>query len=367
MFRKKIHQKTILGFVGFSVAVFSVALAYFLWLTAGVALSAGSRAEALFNAEPGDKFEVKVLREVWLDTNRQRQIPVKIYYPAEKKEPAAVIVFSHGLAGSREGYEYLGRFWAENGLISVHLQHVGSDEEVWKGKKQPLAEMKKAAANGMNAVERARDVSFCLDRLGTLNLEEGPLKGLIHMDRIGLAGHSFGAHTTLLLAGQLIILPQGRELSFADKRIKAAIPMSAPVPANRKNLDKIYSRVRIPCLHLTGTLDDSPIGETRAEDRRFPFDHINGSDQYLAIFNGGDHMIFSGRPPLAHSAGRGQKDQEFQDLIKKLSLAFWRAYLLGESEAEKWLKEGGAEKMLGDLALFELKNTAKKESIKLIN
>ena len=360
MTRKKIHQKAILGFESFLPAVFSLALACFLWLSAGRALSAGSVTEVLFKPEPGAKFEVKVLREVWLDANRQRQIPVKIYYPTEKKEPAAVIVFSHGLGGSREGYEYLGRFWAENGLISVHLQHPGSDEEVWKGKKQPLAEMKKAAANGMNAVERAKDVSFCLDRLEALNREEGPLKGLMDMEKVGMAGHSFGAHTTLLLAGQLIILPQGRELSFADKRIKAAIPMSAPVPANRKNLDKIYSQVRIPCLHMTGTLDDSPIGETKAEERRIPFDHINGSDQYLVIFNGGDHMIFSGRPRLAQPAGRGQKDREFQELIKELSLSFWRAYLLGDREAERWLKEGGAEKMLGDLALFELKNTAKK-------
>ncbi len=359
MVRKNFHKKTILGLRGFSAAVFSLTLACFLGLTGCSSLFAGSVTEALLNTQPGARFEVKILRDVWLDALRQRQIPVKIYYPAEKKEPAAVIVFSHGLGGSREGYEYLGRFWAENGLISVHLQHPGSDEEVWKGKKQPLAEMKKAAASGMNAVERARDVSFCLDRLEALNREEGPLKGLIDVDRVGMAGHSFGAHTTLLMAGQLMILPQGRELSFADERIKAAIPMSAPVPANRKNLDKVYSQVRIPCLHLTGTLDDSPIGETRAEDRRIPFDHINGSDQYLVIFNGGDHMIFSGRPRLAQSAGRGHKDLEFQEMIKELSLAFWRAYLFGDLEAEKWLKKGGAEKKLGKLASYEVKSFGK--------
>ncbi len=359
MVRKKFPEKTILGLGSFSATTFCLALACFLGLTGFVYLSAYSLTDTTFNIEPGAKFEVKVLREVWLDATRQRQIPVKIYYPADKKEPAAVIVFSHGLGGSREGYEYLGRFWAENGLISVHLQHPGSDEEVWKGKKQPLAEMKKAAANGMNAVERARDVSFCLDRLEALNREEGPLKGLIDMDRVGMAGHSFGAHTTLLMAGQLMILPQGRELSFADKRIKAAIPMSAPVPASRKNLDKVYSQVKIPCLHLTGTLDDSPIGETRAEDRRIPFDHINGSDQYLVIFNGGDHMIFSGRPRLAQSAGREHKDGEFQEMIKELSLAFWRAYLFGDREAEKWLKKGGAEKNLGELASYEVKSFGK--------
>ena len=171
-------------------------------------------------------FKVEVIREVWLDESRGREVPVKIYYPADLKNRAPAIIFSHGLGGSREGYEYLGRFWAENGLISIHLQHAGSDEAVWKGKKQPLAEMRKAAANPANALERVKDVSFTLDRLAKINNQPGPLKGLINLQKIGLAGHSFGAHTTLLIAGQQMILPGGRELSFADKRVRAVIPMS---------------------------------------------------------------------------------------------------------------------------------------------
>ncbi|MGB9863291.1 MAG: alpha/beta hydrolase family protein [Candidatus Saccharicenans sp.] len=301
------------------------------------------------------QHQVKIIREVWTDEARNRKIPVKIYYPSDIKNQMPVIIFSHGLGGSREGYEYLGRFWAENGLISVHLQHPGSDEEVWRGKKDPLSEMRRAAANPLNAIARAKDVSFCLDRMEALNKEDGPLKGLIDIDKVGMAGHSFGAHTTLLLAGQKIWLPGGRELSFADRRIRAAIPMSAPVPANRQKLDIIYGSVNVPCLHMTGTLDDSPIGETRAEERRIPFDHIKGADQYLVIFQGGDHMIFSGRPRLAQAAGRGLEDARFQEMIKEFSLAFWRAYLLQDKMAEKWLKEGGAEKMLDKYGKFEMK------------
>ena len=39
-----------------------------------------------------------------------------------------MIVFSHGLGGTRDGYEYLGRHWASYGYVSVHLQHKGSDD-----------------------------------------------------------------------------------------------------------------------------------------------------------------------------------------------------------------------------------------------
>lgn len=346
-------------------SIFESAVLFFWVFLAGLSLLAGGSflAIACWNGnevagESRAKFEVNVLRELWLDFARHREIPVKIYYPAGKKDSSAVVIFSHGLGGSREGYEYLGRFWAENGLISVHLQHPGSDDQVWKGQSEPLAGMKKAARNPLNALERARDVIFCLNKLDEINRGEGVLKGLIDYGKIGLAGHSFGAHTTLLLAGQLIILPGGREISLVDSRIKAAIPMSAPVPADRSSLERVYSKIKIPCLHMTGTLDDSPIGETRAEERRIPFDYIKGADQYLVIFKGGDHMIFSGRPRLFQAAGQKQKDREFQKMIQDLSLYFWRTYLFGDEEAGKWLKGEGARKKLGDLALFELKLSA---------
>jgi len=300
-------------------------------------------------------YRVEVIREVWLDEARRREVPVKIYYPVDIKGPAPLVIFSHGLGGSREGYEYLGRFWAENGLISVHLQHVGSDEAVWKGKKEPLAEMRRAAANPANASDRAKDVSFALDTLEKINIQPGPLKGLINLQKIGLAGHSFGAHTTLLIAGQRMILPGGRELSFADKRVRAAIPMSAPVPLNKRNLDRVYGSISIPCFHMTGTLDDSPIGETRAEERRLPFDYIQKADQYLVIFKEGDHMIFSGRPRMVTFSVRDEKDKAFQEMIKELSLVFWKAYLEEDKKARGWLREGGARKYLEGQATFEFK------------
>src|SRR3954467_12365816 len=75
---------------------------------------------------------VEIVRFDWMDTNRNRKVPAKIYYP-KGDGPFPVIVFSHGLGGSREGYEYLGRHWASNGYVCVHLQHIGSDDSIWRG------------------------------------------------------------------------------------------------------------------------------------------------------------------------------------------------------------------------------------------
>ena len=297
-------------------------------------------------------LEVETALYNWTDAARSRQVPVKVYYPKTGQGPYPVIIFSHGLGGSRDGYEYLGRYWASYGYVSVHVQHLGSDTAIWQGDFRPLKSMSAAAADPSNAVNRPLDIRFTIDQMAKVAKEEGPLKGRLDMDRVGAAGHSFGAYTTLAVAGEVFVTPQGREISLPDPRIKAAIAMSSPVPKDHTTLDKAFGSIRIPVFHMTGTKDDSPIGDTKAADRRLPFDHSKGLDQYLVTFDGGDHMIFSGRGRL--TAG-GEKDAEFQGLIRIASLAFWDAYLKGDAKAKTWLAGGGFEKALGKDGKFEQK------------
>jgi predicted dienelactone hydrolase len=276
---------------------------------------------------------------------------VKVYSPAQGGGPFPVIIFSHGLGGSREGYAYLGRHWASHGYVSVHLQHLGSDKSVWEKSWNRLLALRQAARRPENALNRPRDVSFALDQLELLNQREGAFKGRLDLGRVGMAGHSFGAHTTLAAAGQMLGRPEVREISLADPRIKAAIPMSAPVP-RKTDLNRAYASIAIPCLHMTGTRDDSPIGETRAKERRLPFDHIDGADQYLVTFQDGDHMIFSDHQ---RPWGRARDDTHFHELIILASTAFWEAYLKGEAPARSWLAGGGLGQALGGKAILEMK------------
>jgi pimeloyl-ACP methyl ester carboxylesterase len=319
--------------------------------TAASAATAAPTSTAAYRNVPGP-FEVQTVLYEWTDAARNRAVPVKIYYPKTGPGPYPIIIFSHGLGGSRYGYEYLGQYWASYGYVSVHVQHAGSDEAVWKGELQPMKSMSAAAANPANAINRPLDIRFAIDQGTQLNKDEGPLKGRLDLDRVGVAGHSFGAYTTLAVAGEVFVGPAGNEISGADPRVKAAIPMSAPVPGRKENLDKAFGSIRIPVFHMTGTKDDSPIGETAAKDRRLPFDHSKGPDQYLLTFDGGDHMIFSGRPRLALGGG---KDAEFQALIRISSLAFWDAYLKGDAKAKAWLSGGGFAEALGKDGTFEQK------------
>jgi dienelactone hydrolase len=294
-----------------------------------------------------NSFEMQ--RAVWQDAKRDRNVPVKIYSPVTTNIAHPVIIYSHGLGGSREGYQYLGQHWAARGYVVIHLQHLGSDDSVWRETsvwKRKRA-MQKAASNVDNAINRPLDVTFAIDELERLNRDAAEWRGRLDLNRIGVAGHSFGAFTTLASAGMILQPDTKMERSYGDPRIKAAIPMSSP--ATKRKPDETYAAIKIPCLHMTGTKDDSPIGETSAKERRVAYDHSNGSDQFLITFKDGDHMIFSDR-----SGARRASDEAFQKWIQVSSTAFWDAYLRDDAKSKAWLMND-FKKVLGVEGTFEMK------------
>lgn len=308
--------------------------------------------EAAAWGRPGP-LAVAVVRYDWQDAKRQREVPVKIYYPAQGAGPFLVVLVSHGLGGSREGYEYLGRHLASHGYVAVHLQHKGSDQDLWAhqdGAQKPAR--LRAGISLANSVHRPLDLSFALDRLERADREEPPLRGRLDLFRVAAAGHSYGAYTVLAAAGLAFPGPAGRTLTLADPRVKAVIPMSAPALRDTSRLAQAYGQIRIPCLHMTGTRDVSLLTDTKAEERRLPFDYIHGVDQYLLIFQGGDHMVFSGRPRLWPG---GEQDRHFQGLIRLAATAFLEAYLKGDAAARRWLAEGGLAGALGPDGVLEVK------------
>lgn len=318
-----------------------------------------------YTAAPGP-YEVATVEYTWRDNPRNRDVPVKLYYPGRSgvsPDPAGarpvtpagpfpVIIFSHGLGGTREGYAYLGRHWASWGYVSVQVQHIGSDDSVWRGKADPLQAMKDSLQDPRNTLNRPRDIRFVLDQLPLLNQNDPALAGRLDLERIGMAGHSFGAWTTLALAGELFLGPRGRDFSFGDPRIKAAIAMSAPPTKNPATAAQAYGAITIPVLHMTGTEDYSIVTDTKPEQRRVGFDHMTGAETYLVIFNGGDHMVFSGR---GNTLPGRDLDAKFQPLILMSTTAFWDAYLQGDLAARAYLSQGGFAGVMGERGTWEQK------------
>jgi len=311
--------------------------------------------EQPYKSEPGP-LAVETVKYEWRDAKRDREVPVKIYFPKTGQRPFPVIIFSHGLGGSRDGYEYLGQHWAGHGYVCVHPQHKGSDTAILAtGGKDRKQAMRRAAADPRNAIDRAKDVSFVIDELEKLNEKEGPLHGQLDLKRIGMAGHSFGANTTLAVIGEIFIGPREGEIELADPRVKAAVAMSSPVPGRPDRYDRAFGGIRTPCLHLTGTLDMSPVNDTTAAQRRIPFDHIHRAEQYLVIFKDADHMVFGG-PQLRGDGDRGARAARVHDLIRMSTTAFWDAYLRENTKAKRWLAEGGFETVMGSDGTFAKKS-----------
>ena len=248
----------------------------------------------------------------------------------------------------------MGNHWASHGYISVHLQHLGSDSAVWQDvpPAERMSAMRKSVLNLQNAVNRPLDVTFAIDQLTKMNSDDPLLKHRLDLGRIGVAGHSFGGYTALASAGEVFLTLTGGEHSSADPRIKAAIAMSAPAPLNKSDPDRSFAKIKIPCFIMTGTLDNSPIGETKAEDRRIPYDHIKNADHFLVNFKDADHMVFSGRFP---GQGGGERDPFFQKYILSSSTAFWDAYLKGDAKAKNWFSGDGFETVLASDGKFEKK------------
>lgn len=299
-----------------------------------------------------DKNAVETLLVEWTDLARQRIVPVKIYYPKQGAGPSPVILFSHGLGSSRHRYAYLGEHWARHGYVSVHMQHQGSDENVYKGTLFIRRALLRAANNPRASLDRPPDISFVLDRLAEVNHADSPLRGRLDLERVGMAGHSFGGFATLAVAGQIFRNAEGNELKLVDRRIKAAFIMSPSAPFKRLQPEDTFDRIAIPCLHMTATEDESPLGLTTKADRRAAFDGIKKADQYLITFQGGDHAIFTDQK---RPFGNGDKDELFRELIQVSSTAFWDAYLKEDRKARLWLADGGLAARLAADGVLEKK------------
>lgn len=273
----------------------------------------------------------------WTDTARGgRVVPYKIYAP-KGPGPFPVVIHSHGLGGSREASAYILEAVAEAGFVVVALQHAGSDSGLLQGLGPGGAarfeEVGRRAMTAEVAQARYGDLPFAIGQLAR-ETAAGPLKGKLDLSRLGMSGHSFGALSTLVAAGQRVLgAPRG--VSFAEPRIKAAIAYSPNKPRGDDPV-AAFTAVRTPVLHFTGTEDVTPFDlEKNTFERTAPYQAITGADQFLIILNGADHALFGGR-----RVAMGQlkpTDAAQMETVKAETVRFWKAYLGGDATAAREL------------------------------
>jgi dienelactone hydrolase len=225
----------------------------------------------------------------WTDESRHRAIPVKLHLPnpvpAGQRVPMVVLV--HGLGGSRSSYVYLSRFWAAHGFAVLQVQHVGSDERAWYGNLFGLIGRLQHSVREQEVIARMHDLRFALDRL--LAMPELP----IDVNRIAMAGHSFGALTSLMAAGARIDR-ETQSLQFRDNRIGAIALMGAPFFTGEKDQPGIVAHIKVPSLHITAKGDslELPGYFSSLKDRLMLHASVGSSQKGLVVFKGGDHTIW---------------------------------------------------------------------------
>lgn len=229
----------------------------------------------------------------WVDPARSRPVPARLHWPADVAPGSRVplIVFSHGLGGSRRGYSYLGRYWSARGIASLHVQHAGSDSSLWAGNPLAVVDRLQRAAHESEARARALDLRFALDRMLS-----GPHGAQLDRRRIVAAGHSYGANTALLAVGARV-MRDGRWIEAPDPRFAAAIVISAPPFYGEPDLASVLGKITVPTLHVTATKDviQIPGYHSPAADRLEVFNAIATPRKLLAVFEGGSHSIFTDR------------------------------------------------------------------------
>lgn len=315
----------------------------------------------------------------WFDAQRQRPVPVRLYWPKPDAHPQAksvpLVAFSHGLGGSRMGYSHLGRYWASQGYASLHIQHIGSDRQLWTGNVFSTLSKLQNAADASEAMQRVADVRFAVDQLLAINqgqavasesisrsaavapvnastpasgnaadsqAQRGPrwvpatltaapdIAQLLHSrplnhQRFVLAGHSYGANTAMLLAGARVER-DGKVMDFRDPRFQAAILLSAPPFYGEDDFSAILRSVQIPTLHVT-TVDDVirvPGYHSTPDDRIKVFEATGSPVKVLAVFDNGTHSVFTDRRMTGSNA------MAVKQATQQLSTAFLRKVFDGD-------------------------------------
>lgn len=304
--------------------------------------------------QPYDPLRAHVAAEVetrdlsFVDAKRNRMILLRVYASMDQT-CRPVVLFSHGLGGSRENNAFLAKHWASCGYRVVVMQHAGSDSAVWKN--VPLRDRMRAmrsAASLENFLDRTADVTVVLCQLEKWNAEKGNwLAGRMELKRVGMSGHSFGAITTQAVSGQSFPLV-GKK--FADSRIAAAIALS-PAPPELGDPAVAFGSVKIPWLLMTGTKDQSPIGNTTPADRLKIYPALPAGGKYELVLDGANHMTFSDKNLL----GLAPRDSRYHNIIIAVSTAFWDACLQGDREAKGWLEGQGCKAMLAPVDHWQWK------------
>ena len=305
---------------------------------ASVCMSPDARAQA-----SGDMLDVSVT-----DPLTNRDIGLRVRIPAGEGR-AGLIVYSPGLGCGLSAGQAWCEAWQEAGFFVVTLDHPVTGSSLWDTNgttlRENLARALAVAQYGLRVADCSHVISLCLTT--------HEISGRVDAQRIGVAGHSFGALTAQSIAGQRL---GGQDVS--DSRVRAAIAFSpGALSAERA---KSMASVHIPFFCVTGDHDsfvtigsgkEAMVLGSALANRLAVFDNLPRGKRQLLVLTRADHMTFAGAPfdasrysrdPGVNAAG----DPAAWARINAITTPFWQHYLGqgGDPESGRRAMAGRMEK-----------------------
>lgn len=325
-------------------------------------------------ANPRQAGPYTVSKQVWTleDAQRNRRFSVDVYTP---ETPAAqilpVIVFSHGLASNPADSSEALQQIASHGYLVAAPQHPGSDaiwlKEMLKGVHQDLFDVNEFS-------NRPKDISFVIDELERRNASQ--FNGQLDLQRVGIAGHSFGGYTALALGGatvdlaflqeecvrpyaalnislllqcQALRLPAQQLSQLQDSR--AAVVFAAN-PVNRSIFGpKGLAAMQVPVVMASGSYDPAT---PPALEQAASFTWLTTPDKYWLIVQGQAHVNFAKIDPGINKAIKSMTDLTLpsQGLIggymQAVALPFFEVHLRGNTAYKPYLRSAYADYLSAD-------------------
>ncbi len=289
------------------------------------------------------------------DTSRDRSFPLDLYLPEiPTTESLSLIIISHGLGSDLTTFAYLAQHLASHGFAVAVPEHPGSSasqiESLLTGLDSDLTPPEEL-------IDRPFDITFLLDELARDYGRQ------IDTNNVGIIGQSFGAYTTLAVAGaglnwsalardcsdfrdswNLSLLIQCLALQtpdvytdivLKDERIKAAVAIN-PLTSSVFGPENL-ARIDVPVMIVSGCAD--PITPALSE-QIIPFTWLETAQKYLVLLKGGTHFS-----TLNESAGSipvppqaiGPDPKIAQNYMKQLALAFFGTYIQDQPKYASYL------------------------------
>jgi predicted dienelactone hydrolase len=305
-----------------------------LHVVASLLLGQGNYEPLLGNLTP-------VSTHVTLSRSGQRSLELRVTFPKESgKYP--LIVYSHGFRGTLDTYDPLIKTWVSHGYVCIQPNHADSIV-YFKGNLRNAFKVNASAF--ANWDERPQEMAMIIDRLSEIQNQVKSLSAKVDATRIGMGGHSFGAHTSSLLAGAMPRTGQ----SIKDKRAKAFLLLSPQGEGNGFS-SEAWADMTGPVMSVTGTEDVSIVPTTPAI-RRMPFDRSPAGNKFLLWIEGAHHNLggISGR----WFPTSGKPDATILKTVEATTLAFWDKYLKSDKRANQFLVADEAKSMSGGIAHIE--------------